>query len=128
MDLNTVNTNTLAFIGDGIYEVFVRKHVIESGNFDVNRLHKESVKYVKAPAQCFVMKKIQTELSEEEERIVKRARNHKQHTKAKNSDIITYKWATAFEALIGYLYYKGDFGRMRYLIEQGIKLTEESYE
>lgn len=128
MDLRTVNTNALAFIGDGIYEVYIRKHVLQMGTADVNKLHKLAVKYVKAQAQSLVMKDILRDLSPEEEKLVKRARNHRQSTKAKNVDMVTYKWATAFEALLGYLYYKEDMERMEEIIRRGIEITEKNNE
>lgn len=128
MNPEIMNTNALAFIGDGVYEVYIREYVLSMGTVDVNKLHRLAVGYVKAEAQCLVMKSLLDELDDGEMAVVRRARNHKQRTKAKSADIITYKWATAFEALIGYLYYKKDIERMEYIIKRGIEITEGSYE
>lgn len=97
----------LAYIGDAVYEVDVRLHLLDKGITNTKHLQRESVKYVSAGAQAKAIKSIFDDLSEEEQRVVKRARNHKVATKAKNADIVTYKWATAFEALLGDLYISG---------------------
>ena len=103
---STINVLALAYLGDSIYEIYVRKHMLENGIEKVNNLQKEAVNYVSAKAQAKFLEKILEEdfLMEEEIAIVKRARNHKGKSNPKNTDIITYKHATGLEALIGYLY------------------------
>ena len=101
-----LNTLSLAYLGDAVWEQFIRVRVIEMLP-DANHadyLHKEGVKYVNANAQAYAVKTLIDTgvLSEDEVALVKRARNHKTATKAKNADAITYKWATAFEAYIGF--------------------------
>ena len=103
-----MNVLSLAYLGDSVWELFVRERVME-GLQNANRadkLHKEGIKYVNAFAQAKAVKFLMDEniLSEKELALVKRARNHRTATKAKNADAVTYKWATAFEALIGFLY------------------------
>lgn len=105
MDVREVNVLVLAYLGDTIYENYVRHFLVKSGISNVNDLQKAAVKYVSAVAQAgFLTKMIDEEfLSEEEINVVKRARNYKTTSHPKNCDIVTYKYATGLEALIGYL-------------------------
>ena len=105
MNVLEINVLVLAYLGDTIYENFVRKYLINRGIGNVNDLQKEAVKYVSAKAQASYLKKMMDAcfLSEEELDVVKRARNYKITSHPKNCDIITYKYATGLEALIGYL-------------------------
>ncbi len=99
------NVLVLAYLGDTIYEDYIRKFLIQKGIGHVNALQKEAVHYVSAKAQAhFVEELLETHfLTEEEEQIMKRARNYKTTSHPKNCDIVTYKYATGLEALIGYL-------------------------
>lgn len=101
---NITNSLTLAYLGDAVYEVYIRKYLINKGIIKVNELQKNAVKYVSAKAQSDILEKLISKgvLIEHEQNIVKRARNHKSHS-SKSTDIITYKRSTGFEALIGYL-------------------------
>ena len=105
MNVLEINVLVLAYLGDTIYENFVRKYLINRGIGNVNDLQKEAVKYVSAKAQASYLKKMMDVcfLSKEELDVVKRARNYKTTSHPKNCDIITYKYATGLEALIGYL-------------------------
>lgn len=105
MNVLEINVLVLAYLGDTIYENFVRKYLINRGIGNVNDLQKEAVTYVSAKAQASYLKKMMDVcfLSEEELDVVKRARNYKTTSHPKNCDIITYKYATGLEALIGYL-------------------------
>lgn len=105
MNVLEINVLVLAYLGDTIYENFVRKYLINRRIGNVNALQKEAVKYVSAKAQASYLKKMMDVcfLSEEELDVVKRARNYKTTSHPKNCDIITYKYATGLEALIGYL-------------------------
>lgn len=105
MDVREVNVLVLAYLGDTIYENYVRHFLVKNGISNVNDLQKAAVKYVSAVAQAgFLTKMIDEEfLSEEEINVVKRARNYKTTSHPKNCDIVTYKHATGLEALIGYL-------------------------
>ncbi len=124
-ELRQFNTTALAYMGDAVYEQFIREHILSKGTADVNRLHRISTMYVSAPAQAKVIKSLFDDLTEEEQKLVKRARNRKYHTKAKNADPVTYKWATALEALIGYLYLSKDMPRLTWLCEQAVSIIEE---
>ena len=93
-----------AYIGDSVYEQFIRMNLVNTTNLDPHRLHVESIKYVKAKAQAETLSKIYDKLTDEEKDIVRRGRNAEAHHMPKNAEMIDYKYATAFEALIGYLY------------------------
>ena len=126
-DVKQINTTALAYMGDAVYEVYIRKHVMETGHVHVDRLHAMAVPYVKAEGQARAIKYLMDNLlTEEEKALTKRARNHKIATKAKNATPMDYKWATAFEALLGYLHLKGDFERLGEVAGAAIKYIEET--
>ncbi len=121
MDTKQINTTALAYIGDAVYEIYARKYVLERYPQNVDALHRKAIALVCADGQAMAIKTLMREathdtrqslqsggpsfiLTEEERALVKRARNRKSATKAKNADPVTYKWATAFEALVGHLY------------------------
>ena len=118
MDLNTVNVIALAYLGDSIYEVYVREELLRNGLVKVDDMQKQAIKYVSAKAQSQILKMLINEniLNEEEIDIVKRGRNYKRSIHPKNTDIITYKMSTGFEALIGYLYLK-DIDRLKEILK-----------
>ena len=115
-----INSLVLAYLGDTIYEDYVREFLIRSGIGNVNDLQKESIKYVSAKAQAEILKKLINDniLTNEELDIVRRARNHKTISHPKNCDIVTYKHATGFEALIGYLKLEGNINRIDEIISK----------
>lgn len=104
MDYKNINVLALAYIGDAVYEIYIREFLINKGIQKVNELQKEATKYVSARGQAKYLKKMLEEnfFTEEELQIIFRARNHKTNSSPKNTDIITYKYATALESLIGY--------------------------
>ena len=121
-----INTTALAFLGDAVYEIYARKHVMENGCQRADMLHRMAVKYVCADGQAKAVKSLMTDyLTEEEVRLVKRARNHKTTSKARSADPVTYKLATAFEALVGYLELSGDKARLEAVIAEALKRIEE---
>lgn len=105
MDILEINVLVLAYLGDSIYENYVRKYLIEQGINNVNKLQTEAIKYVSAKAQASFLQEMldNNYLTDKEVDVVKRARNYKTTSHPKNCDIITYKYATGLEALIGYL-------------------------
>lgn len=119
-----MNTTALAFIGDSVYEIYVRKHVLDRGLVNADILHREAVKFVRADAQAAALKILMDELAEQELSLVKRARNKKSATKPKNADPVDYKLATAFEALVGFLYLTQNHARMEEIIYKTIDLIE----
>ena len=108
----------LAYIGDAIYEVYVRSRIVcEHSDMPPNKLHIESIKHVKAHAQSNSMIAIEPLLTEEEEAIYKRGRNAKSATVPKNADVSDYRRSTGFEALLGFLYIKGEKERLEELMK-----------
>lgn len=126
METKNINTTALAYIGDAVYEIYVRKYVLNFGAENVDRLHQISIKYVRAEGQAFALKAIFEELTEDEKSLAKRARNRRITSKPKNVDPVTYKLATAFEALVGYLYLDEKIERMEEIIYKSIQLIGAS--
>lgn len=116
---------TLAYLGDSVYERFVRERMLERGIVKVKDLHKESLRYVRAGAQAGVLEKIWSDLSEEEQDVVRRGRNAKGHAAPKGSDAAEYSASTGFEALIGYLYLADRPERLQQLLVDVAKRVEE---
>ena len=106
MNIDLINVITLAYLGDSIYEVYVREYLINKGIAKVLDLQNESIKYVSAKSQSKILSYLMDNnlLTENELDIVKRGRNYKRSSHPKNTDIITYKMSSGFEAMIGYLY------------------------
>ncbi len=125
--LITISPLVLAYLGDTVYESYIREYLIRDNcNKKVNELHKTAIKYSNAKAQASIIHSMIDEFTEEETRIYKRGRNQKSNTSPKNSDIIDYKYATGFEALIGYLYLKDDKERLEYIINKGISIIQDN--
>lgn len=124
-DIKTYSGLTLAYIGDGIYDLIIRSLLVSEGNAPVNTLHKRASQIVKAPSQSRLMKAIEEELTQEEEAVYKRGRNAKSATSAKNASIADYRTATGFEALMGYLYLTGRMERALALTKSGLEKTGE---
>lgn len=103
-EINMLSPLVWAYIGDGIYETFIRVNLVNNSNAKPHKLHMESIQYVKAKAQADILRKIQDKLSEKELEIVRRGRNVQNHHVAKNANLADYTMSTAFEGLIGYLY------------------------
>lgn len=105
MNIHEINVLVLAYLGDTIYEDYIRRYLIDRGINHVDKLQKESIQYVSAKGQAKFLKEMLNSnyFTEEEIAIIKRARNYKTNSHPKNCDIITYKLATGLEALIGYL-------------------------
>jgi len=117
----------LAFVGDAIYEVFIRTHLVDNKrNLPVHKLHVEAISFVKAHAQSEFMKIIKAELTEEEENIFKRGRNAKSGTIPKNADVQEYKMATGFEALMGFLYITEQTERLNNLLNMVLNIKHTS--
>ena len=103
-EVNQMSPLTWAYVGDCVYELYIRTKLVDTTKLKPHELHIKSVKYVKAKAQAETLKKLETILTEEEKEIVRRGRNTQTHHIAKNASMQDYMYATAFEALIGYLY------------------------
>lgn len=120
-DIRAYSPLTLAYVGDGIYDLIIRTVAVERANRRVNDLNKITVQYVKAPAQAKIVEALQPFLTEEEMDIYRRGRNAKPHSSAKNASQSEYHKATGFEALIGYLYLTGNMDRLLELVKVGIE-------
>ena len=120
MRIEQINVLVLAYLGDTIYEDYIREYLIGLGINNVNDLQKESVKYVSAKGQAKFLKELidMEYFSDEELSVIKRARNHKGGSHPKSCDIVTYKHATAFEALIGYLKLQNKIERIEDIINK----------
>lgn len=123
MDTRNINILVLAYLGDSIYEVYVRKHLINMNISNVNDLQTKSLNYVSAKAQAEILKRLmETNIFNDEELdIIKKGRNYKSSRHPKNCDVVTYKHATAFETLIGYLYLENKISRLEEIIELSFK-------
>lgn len=128
VDIQTYSPLTLAYIGDSIYDLIIKSLVINQGNKQVQKLHKETSSMVQASAQSRMMRGLQPILSEEEHAVYKRGRNAKSVSPAKNQSITDYRRATGFEALMGYLYLKREFVRMVDLVKIGLLSLQEENE
>ncbi len=121
VDIRTYSPLTLAYIGDGIYDLIIRTVVVERGNRAAANLHKKSIKFVNAATQAAMIEAIREELSEEEQSVYRRGRNAKSYTTAKNASIGDYRKATGFEALLGYLYLQDNMGRVIELVKLALE-------
>ena len=116
---------TWAYVGDSIYEAFIRTHLVETTNLKPHKLHIKAIKYVKAKAQAEILKKIYDSLTEKEQEVVRRARNTQNHHVAKNADPADYMYSTAFEGLIGYLYLSNQKERLNDILCMSLVNNEE---
>jgi ribonuclease-3 family protein len=122
--VETMSPLTWAYVGDSIYEAFIRTHLVEITNLKPHKLHIQAIKYVKAKAQAEILKKIHDSLTEKEQEIVRRARNTQNHHVAKNADPADYMYSTAFEGLIGYLYLSNQKERLNEILRISLANNE----
>ena len=126
VDIKEYSPLTLAYIGDGIYDLIIRTLVIHQGDKQVQKLHLETSALVNAGTQSKMMRTLQEQLTEEEHAVYKRGRNAKSVSPAKNQSVTDYRRATGFEALLGYLYLKKEWQRILDLVKMGLdSLNEE---
>ena len=130
IDAKQLNSLALAYMGDAIYETYVRRHLLYSGKVRPNQLHRTGTTYVSAKAQSRILfHMIDDQLLDEEElAVVMRGRNAKSGTVPKNTDVQTYHYSTAFEALMGYLYLTGKIVRLEELIQRSFLFVDERKE
>ncbi|AWN19611.1 Mini-ribonuclease 3 [Streptococcus sobrinus] len=126
VNVNLINGIALAFEGDAVYSLYIRRHLIFQGQTKPNQLHRLATRYVSAKAQAMLIEALLEGglLTQEEEAIYKRGRNAHSHTKAKNTDIITYKMSTGFEAVLGYLHMTQQMARLEEIIDWCIAYVE----
>ena len=121
---NEYSPLALAFIGDSVFDLVIKSVIVEKANCQVNKLQNKTSKIVRATTQALIVDALKDELSEEEANIYRRGRNAKPYTKAKNASYSEYCKATGLEALVGYLYLKGDTERLIALIKTGLENAE----
>ena len=119
-DVRTYSPLTLAFLGDGVFDLVIRTVIVERGNRSPQQLHKEKSRIVKAGTQALLGEAILDLLNETERSVYRRGRNAKSGTSAKNASIVEYRKATALEALIGYWYLTGQEDRMIAMVKEGL--------
>lgn len=125
IEVNMMSPLTWAYVGDAVYELYIRTHLVNKTNLKPHKLHIEAIKYVKAKSQAQALKKIEVNLTEKEKEIVRRGRNTENHHVAKNASVQDYMYSTAFEALIGYLYLTNQEKRIKELVEMIIPTRPE---
>ncbi len=116
-EVNTMSPLTWAYIGDSVYELYIRQYLVNTTKVKPHKLHVEGIKYVKAGAQANILEKIGPKLTEREQEIVKRGRNAENHHLPKNATVQEYMYSTGFEALIGYLYLTKQDERLKEILE-----------
>ena len=124
VDMRTYSPLTLAYLGDGLYDIIIRSIVVDRANTSANRLHKHTSSMVKAETQARMIELLEEHLSQEEADIYRRGRNAKSYTTAKNASVADYRKATGFEAVMGYLYLKDDIKRAIELVKLGAQLLD----
>ncbi len=125
-DAKMLSPLALAYIGDAVYEVYVRSYVLGHGNTAVNKLHKDATRYVSARAQSKIIHNIEQYLTEDETSVYKRGRNAHSNTSAKNADIVDYRHATGFEAVIGYLFIERRYERLDEIIKLSLEVINNN--
>ncbi|MCI6870790.1 MAG: Mini-ribonuclease 3 [Streptococcus hyointestinalis] len=126
LNVNLINGIALAFEGDAVYAMYIRRHLIFQGMTKPQKLHQKATRYVSAKAQAMLISRMIGDnlLSDKELEIYKRGRNAHSHTKAKNADVVTYRMSTGFEALLGYLHMTENSERLEELIAWCIETVE----
>ena len=117
-EINLLSPLVWAYVGDAVYELYIRKKLVNESNMKPNKLHMEAIKYVKAKSQAENLQEIYDYLNDEEREIVRRARNTQNHHLPKNSNVQEYMYSTAYEALIGYLFLTKKYDRLKKIIEK----------
>ena len=117
-DINLLSPLTWAYVGDAVYELYIRTNLVNNTKLKPHKLHIESIKYVKAKSQADILKKIECILTSEEKDIVRRGRNAENHHLPKNADPADYMYSTAFEGLIGFLYLTKQDERLKEILQK----------
>lgn len=124
IDVNQMYPLTWAYMGDCIYEKYVREYLVTSTKYKPHKLHIEATKLVKASAQAHILQELENELSDDEKEIVRRTRNTENHHLPKNATVQEYMYATAFEGLIGYLYLTKQEERLTEILKKSIQIIK----
>ncbi len=116
IDLRSVPPGIMAYMGDGIYELIVRNFLIKQKIWNQNQIHRKAIQFVNAKAQAALLRKLEPVLTDEEQTILRRGRNSNAGNVPKNANMLDYRYSTAFEAVLGYLMFKGDLERLSVII------------
>lgn len=119
-EVNLMSPLVWAYVGDAVYELYIRNYLVNTTKLNPHKLHIESIKYVKAAAQAKILEELMPILSEEEQNIVRRARNTQNHHLPKNANVSDYMYSTAFEGLIGYLFLTDQKNRLKEILQKCI--------
>lgn len=121
LDVNQMSPLVWAYIGDSVYEQYIRDYLVTNTKYKPHKLHIEATKFVKASAQAKILEQLENDLTEEEKEVVRRTRNTKNHHLPKNSNVQEYMYATAFEGLIGYLHLNKNKERLDEILNLSLK-------
>lgn len=125
LDVNQMSPLVWAYVGDSVYEQFIRNYLVTNTKYKPHKLHIEATKFVKASAQAEILQKLEDALTEEEKEIVRRTRNTQNHHIAKNASVQDYMYATAFEGLIGYLHLTKQKDRLEEILDMSLKIQND---
>lgn len=123
IDIDTMSPLIWAYVGDSVYELYIRTHLTNITKLKPHQLHMKSIQYVKAGAQANILEKLMEDLTEHEKEIVKRGRNAENHHLPKNATVQEYMYSTAFEALIGYLYLTKQDKRLKEILDKCVEIA-----
>lgn len=121
IEVNQMSPLVWAYIGDSVYEQYIRSYLVTNTKFKPHKLHIEATKFVKAASQAKILQQLENSLTEDEKEVVRRTRNTKSHHLPKNSNVQEYMYATAFEGLIGYLYLTKQEKRLNEILEKSVQ-------
>ena len=125
IEVNQISPLVWAYIGDSVYEQYIRNYLVTNTKYKPHKLHVESTKFVKAASQSKILQCLENDLKEEEKEVVRRTRNTKNHHLPKNSNVQEYMYATAFEGLIGYLHLTKNKDRLEEILDLSLKYILE---
>ncbi|NLM11209.1 MAG: Mini-ribonuclease 3 [Clostridiaceae bacterium] len=126
--VNQLSPLVLAFVGDSVFDLFIRSRLVMKKKESAHRMHVKAINYVKASAQSKIVSILHDKLNEDEKIIFRRGRNSKSATVPKNADVLDYRRATAFEAVLGYLYLLGMYGRLEEILNMAAEIIEQEGE
>ncbi|AKO90775.1 Mini-ribonuclease 3 [Priestia filamentosa] len=130
IEVKQLNSLALAYMGDAVFDQYIRHHLLLKGSVRPNMLHRQAKEYVSARAQAKIVHQLLDEgfLTEEEQAVLRRGRNAKSGSIPKHTDVQTYRYSTAFEAVLGYLYLDSQQKRVTEIVEKAIMIIERSEE
>jgi ribonuclease-3 family protein len=124
-EVQLISPLVLAYIGDAVYEIYVRIYIFHKYGGSAHQLHKIATRFVNAGAQAKITHALENELEEDEWTMIKRGRNQKSHSAPKHANLVDYKYATGFETLIGYLYLRKKIERLEKIIQRSMEIIED---